>query len=802
MNPAQPQLLSVKSKLTMCPEEPNADFDLANQPQYSRTQSLQSSAASNDYFSDYASDSVSTKSDDTKASYETPPSRTSTPIIQQPQLNSEMTHPPLPAQLATGNTQDYSRRTLSSYDTMSPPTPGVDDTPYILFAIEQLTRDEEVSGHGRHESLAHNKPSTLKAVPEEMITERAALTPPPQEETRAWTTPPRRPISRRPVPEERLVALHPPEGQRWADLGYLPIPLRRWALGILIFVCLWIIAGILFSNLFASRTHTLYDYDGKASPRYFVFQYLPQLLGMIIILWLFVIQTAMYRALPYLIMSTTHNHDRLLQDFRITPANFVLPDLSWFKNGEPLLGVTFFVFWLMNFTIPLLSCLYQTRWVTDDGPARWRWGPVQGVAWALLALFVLLVLVLIYCSIRFSSAKSGLMWDPTSIADLVALFRRTNVFADFERTEVSRAPGDELPPRFLTLGYWTTTTRPEIFHGIGEENAVIKRLTMDFNKREKLNHSQESSFDMERQRYSYASSFTRDIHSQDVRYRWVPWFLRDGVIVAWTIIAVILMIVFLVVSFVKSPLERGFQPLLPSRTLANGFSSANFLYSFLPSLLGMVLFLVWQPIDTFFRSIQPFANLSTPTGASAERSILASYTSYLPGEVIVQALANRDFKVAYISFIGLMSLTLPVLAGGVFTAQLFRADNEVRMVASMPGYVALCVFATIYALSYLAIWPTRKRYLPHKTDTIADVLSFMYASPLMGEAGLANVRTKADLVGRFVGAPVGLTGDSKRSRAQYAIGIFTGRDAKEHLGVDRLSRPGSGEMLVTTGMTR
>ena len=28
----------------------------------------------------------------------------------------------------------------------SPPTPGVDDTPYIRFAIEQLTRDEEVRG--------------------------------------------------------------------------------------------------------------------------------------------------------------------------------------------------------------------------------------------------------------------------------------------------------------------------------------------------------------------------------------------------------------------------------------------------------------------------------------------------------------------------------------------------------------------------------------------------------------------------------------------------------------------------------
>lgn len=34
-------------------------------------------------------------------------------------------------------------------DDISPPTPGVDDTPYIRFAIDQLTRDEELTGRGR-----------------------------------------------------------------------------------------------------------------------------------------------------------------------------------------------------------------------------------------------------------------------------------------------------------------------------------------------------------------------------------------------------------------------------------------------------------------------------------------------------------------------------------------------------------------------------------------------------------------------------------------------------------------------------
>ena len=37
---------------------------------------------------------------------------------------------------------------------LSPPTPGVDDTPYIRFAIDQLTRDEELLGARRPETVS------------------------------------------------------------------------------------------------------------------------------------------------------------------------------------------------------------------------------------------------------------------------------------------------------------------------------------------------------------------------------------------------------------------------------------------------------------------------------------------------------------------------------------------------------------------------------------------------------------------------------------------------------------------------
>src|SRR6201999_2779432 len=136
------------------------------------------------------------------------------------------------------------------------------------------------------------------------------------------------------------------------------------------------------------------------------------------------------------------------------------------------------------------------------------------------------------------------------------------------------------------------------------------------------------SGDIEAQRLSYGSAFARNIHSPFIRYRWTPWFLRDSTVLAWIVAAVLLVIAFLVVSFVNHAVEGGFDPRLPSLTNSSGFSPANFLYSFIPTLLGMFLFLAWQPIDMYSRAVQPFRNLSQPTGAAARHSLLLSYPAY------------------------------------------------------------------------------------------------------------------------------------------------------------------------------
>lgn len=71
------------------------------------------------------------------------------------------------------------RRPIS--EAACPPTPNVDDTPYIQFAIDQLTRDQEISGaqHGDSEvSYAVDRVPTIPAIDKSPSTINRALSDP------------------------------------------------------------------------------------------------------------------------------------------------------------------------------------------------------------------------------------------------------------------------------------------------------------------------------------------------------------------------------------------------------------------------------------------------------------------------------------------------------------------------------------------------------------------------------------------------------------------------------------------------
>ena len=719
---------------------------------------------------------------------------------------------------------------------MTPPTPGMDDGQHFRFAIEQLTRDEELLGRARQgsidgqgnpsnyvvpkESFAHQESSTSsrKAAPSMLQSSGPTIAPEPLANSHPNTSPssllspkgndaptstasilpnrhpeegaarpvppsprckPNRAASR---PTEVLRPVTPAQQDLASSMGYLPWALRPASLSLFALFCVFFMIVLIVCNILSLQRDGLYNYDGTGTRTYFIFQFLPPLLGVVLLYHMFVLQAAVYRTIPFVSMSTGSRSHLILHEMSMIPTNFLIPDLRYFTWREPAVGASLLIFWISYFTVPLLSCIFQTTPVQSEGEFQWRWTTVQDVVWVLMCMYIILLGAIVMLASRFRSGRSALRWDPVSLADLMILFQQTNTTADFEGSEIWESTKACARRALVRLGFWIGSDSSSMFHAIGEVNAPANQSARvaELDKEKSLSVDG-SSFNLNYQRYSHAESFTRNIHSPFFRYRWAPWFLRNTAMVIWILLAVTLYAVFLIVSFVNQAVERGFPPGIPTTTDSRGFSPSNFFYSFVPSLLAMVLVLAWQPIDAYFRAVQPFANLSTsPDGATAPRSLLLSYGHRWPFETTVRAVYHGDYKVAYVSFISILSAALPILSGGVFSGQYFTQQieqPEVRIVATMPAYRALCFFLAIYAFSFCVIWPKRKRYLPHPISTLADYFSFFYHSSLLGDPTLSTgVRSKRDFMRRL----------TSTEEARFCFGVYIGNDGKEHLGIDRL----------------
>lgn len=792
-----------------------------SRPALVHSASKQSVTASDDFYS-LSSGESSQEEKSTVRRYPTPPLHTipepyrrkDVATSERPTIRTIVRTPPTAQDTARPDeiNQDFkikrkpvsteSSPTYSSNEVISPITPDVDDTPYIRIAIESLTRDEgmhQESTRRSHGVPSHHSYLADTILPNEPLASHQAIRSEGRKERSLESL--RKPSD---SSTNAIPATPTQDSFRFPTLSYLPKPLRLLPLAILILCCVLMMTAIVFSTVWSSRHHGLWQYDDAGTARYFVFQYLPQLLAVIIVIWLFVIVNTLYRILPFSMM---HSERRaftsdILHTAALFPSNYMIPHSWCFRHGEILVGSCLNIFWLCLFTVPLQSCLFQTRYFTVGDERVWRWTVVQPIGWILFVLYLLMTLALALLVFRLRRNPSGLRWDPRSLADILVLFQRSNVLSDLYGSEVRPGRSHTILPKRYTLRYWIAGKRSsEIFHGVEESQAPLRGFRHHRGSNEKqpsASDHQKTLFDLEKQQPLKAStldSLQKDVHNSRIRFRWLPWFLKDTFVVAWIVVAVVLMLAFVIVSFVKDAVRRGFVPLLPSPTNSQGFSPSDFLYSFVPCFIGMIMFLLWQPIDMYFRALEPFANLGGSTrGSPAEQSLLLDYTACLPVEVTIKAVLAGHYKVAWISFISLLSATLPVLGGGVFTAQYFIPRQEVRIAANMSGYYALVVFVVIYSLSFLTIWPTQKRRLPHDIRTLGQILSFVYESHLLNDSAFWQPRSKVDLVTRLLGR---LTGDKGSSR--YAFGVYFGRDGREHLGIDRLHRPESGEMFITTG---
>ena len=267
-----------------------------------------------------------------------------------------------------------------------------------------------------------------------------------------------------------------------------------------------------------------------------------------------------------------------------------------------------------------------------------------------------------------------------------------------------------------------------------------------------------------------------------------PTYLRETCLILYASIAAVLMIAFLVASYLHSALTYGFSPRLATATSATAsfasFSPSNFLYSFVPALIALLQPLLWAPLDTAARFLAPYLALvrAGPRGVSAEASVLLSYAADPPFVAAVRAQSHGHSAVAAASALGLISWTLPVIGGGIFTAQYVGATEgagQIVIRADPAGLGALTAFVVLCALGWILAWPVARvalhgsRRQGHSKGDEAekaagrgtsiqewlgetDVRHLAGVREAVGEAILASrvwrePRTKEDLVGRLVG---------------------------------------------------
>ena len=684
-----------------------------------------------------------------------------------------------------------------------PPTPGTDDTPYIRFAIEQLTRNEEIKGAQRSSSerssdsypveriIPHNigdyvQPGSIHTREELALARKHRSSPGPQsgnQPARLFRFNATRPLSA----ESRdaqvsgnsdiFLPIEPPlPSSRYPDLMFIPTILRPLPMMTIALLCVLMIAAIMFCAIYSTYHNGLAAWAvGIYGGRYFVFSFLPQILAAILMLIIQEVMRASCRILPFTLMAMDDAESRATGLF----LNLYRKNFLWSRwDGPAGINIADLFLSLSAFTIPLQSCLFSV--ISLDG--AWRWTAVQGIAWTLVAIYIFVLIGVFITALFFYRRTTGLMWDPRSLADIIALLPRSNSLSDYPGTDIMRSKTeirDHLRLRSDRLGYWRTPDRTQgIFYCLGEEGASTRRYTLQAG----TIHEKPSRSDI------YQSSDVEKgsgLYNEEVRFHHIPWYLRDTFVIFWAVAAFVLLLALIIVSFLASTaIRKGFDPQVSPVANAQGFSPANFLYSFIPSLLGLFLYLFYQSLDMSLRQLQPWAELGRHGGGTADQSLLSDYTARSPLGCAWSAVNAGHYRVAITSLLSFLFILLPVLAGGLFFA-LTTPSNEVRMIPNLPAFYILLTSLILYFIGLLILIPNRRLlHLPHGVDCLAEIFSFVYNSQMLDDAALRAPRTQADLATRL------LSVRTNEQEARYEFGVHQGRDGKQWMGVERMGRDG------------
>ncbi|KAJ8111434.1 hypothetical protein OPT61_g5971 [Boeremia exigua] len=447
-------------------------------------------------------------------------------------------------------------------------------------------------------------------------------------------------FSLRPVSQKDIKTLGLP------DLRCMPLVLRTG------FMC----AATIYNLLILSFLIVIWfkeDLTFTHDWHYFASQILPPILGSITSLSLRAISMNLYRIMPFMLAAAPVG-----STFKETILASYYPGLDFLsaiKARNSLLVAAFIVESLTGFVLSFKSVLLNPRRDPNSGESVAIVTP-----WALKALIGIYCLTIVFTApllYRLRNRVTGLRWDPTSIADHLALFRHSAFLDDFKGTDI--ATRDSIEYRFrqnrIKLGYWHRGD--EIWHGFETIRAPGRYMETSTpcnpSEAEVRPHTGIQSPGMNSQTLATQKYSSREVST--TRYRSVFMNYKHEVAYVWLLFTSSLLTAYIL------GLKFG---LVDGMRISMSYNWAAVAFQFIPTILIELYNWFWQDIDIFARSTQPFRGMSGLEGDTAIETLLLDYNTTPPWVVAYTALSKRHYRIALTSLMAVVQRLLPILVAG------------------------------------------------------------------------------------------------------------------------------------------
>jgi hypothetical protein len=507
------------------------------------------------------------------------------------------------------------------------------------------------------------------------------------------------------------------------------------------------------------------------------------------------------RMLPYINMADPRPGSRGQSWAHRSVAALYFPTLGInTREGKTLLLLQTVTTPLMALKLGLVEVLESTDgWTVIIHPV---------ISNILILYYIIQILALCVVTVWLWNRDTGLRsdWDPTSLADIIALFQHFNVVPSFFAAPAG-VPAHLLPLREFQfrLGYWehTPVRRNRLREGLSRpQKKVVYGIRALPNADGQLGPPSKSSRD------SIHEAEEEQKIEMYYPYRLLP-ILNFGVwfTLGYYILGVCLLIA-MVATAVLGLMERMFTidrhgnfgkadaTLELTHVLDRNMSTSrigftwfrgppdeinrlllwNFILRMLPTAVASTLIFMSVIFDRFHLYTQPLVEMYNGP-SSAEKTILLDYLTLSPLAVLLQAWNHRHWKVLYFATLSLLGPALQLIPAGILL--LTSKDDIIYGSFSKALLISAIVILSVYLASYIFAYFSIKRRFPRWGTSLIDIWALCFSShlakyPEFSECGPAW--TKKDLA-----ASLQLRYD------EFSLGLCTDADGVQRVGFDTAS---------------